>query len=78
MLMTDSCPSAEKITYRFAARENMPKLALPEVELAWYDGGLIPQYPDGMPQGKKLKADGCCIFYGSKDTMVAECYGYEP
>ena len=78
MLMTDSCPSAEKITYRFAARENMPKLALPEVELAWYDGGLIPQYPDGMPKGKKLKADGCCIFYGSKDTLVAECYGYEP
>ena len=78
MLMTDSCPSAEKITYRFAARDNMPKLSLPEVELAWYDGGLIPQYPDGMPQGKKLKTDGCCIFYGSKDTLVAECYGYEP
>ncbi len=78
MLMTDACPSAQKITYKFPARENLPKIALPEVELTWYDGGLVPQYPENMPAGKKLDPNGCCIFYGSKDTLVAECYGNNP
>lgn len=78
MLMSDSCPTAEKITYKFNARDNMPKLALPECELTWYDGGLLPNYPEGMPKGKKLAPDGVCIFYGTKDTMVKPGWGLDP
>ena len=78
MLMTDSCPSAEKITYEFPARENMPKLALPECELNWYDGGLLPARPKNMPDNVKWPDDSCIIFYGSKDTMVVKCYGRDP
>ncbi|MDD4760746.1 MAG: Gfo/Idh/MocA family oxidoreductase [Bacteroidaceae bacterium] len=78
MLMTDSCPTAQKITYKFAARDNMPKLALPAVELTWYDGGLMPNYPENLPVDKKLLADGSCIFYGTKDTMVVGSWGQNP
>ena len=76
-LMKDSCPALEKITYRFAARDNMPKLALPECELTWYDGGLRPYIPLNMPKGQHLKFNPC-IFYGTKDTMVVGCYGDSP
>ena len=78
MLMSDSCPSAQKVTYRFPARDNLPKLALPACELTWYDGGLRPNIPFDMPEGKKFDDNGVCIFYGTKDTMVVGTYGYDP
>ena len=78
MLMSDSCPVAERITYRFPARDNMPRLALPECELTWYDGGIQPSMPINMPEGKHFDPNGVCIFYGSKDTMVVGTYGSEP
>ena len=78
MLMTDSCPTAEKITYKFPARPNLPKLALPACELNWYDGGLKPNLPDNMLKDKRLPADGACIFYGTKDTMIVGSWGQNP
>lgn len=78
MLMTDACPTAEKITYKFPARPNLPKLALPPVEVTWYDGGLKPDIPFNMPADKHMLADGACIFYGTKDTMVVGSWGQNP
>lgn len=78
MLMSDSCPTAQKVTYKFAARPSLPKLALPACEVTWYDGGLKPDIPFNMPAGKKLLADGACIFYGTKDTMVVGSWGSNP
>ena len=65
MLMPDSCPSAQKVTYRFPARDNLPKLGLPACELTWYDGGLRPNIPFEMPEGKHFDGNGVCIFYGT-------------
>lgn len=78
MLMSDSCPTAQKVTYKFAARPSLPKLALPACEVTWYDGGLKPDIPFNMPAGKKLLTDGACIFYGTKDTMVVGSWGSNP
>ncbi len=78
MLMSDSCPTAEKITFRFPERDNLPRLALPAVELTWYDGGLKPNLPIDMPAGKKFDPNGVSVLYGTKDTMVVSTYGYEP
>ncbi len=78
MLMTDACPTAEKITYKFPARPNLPKLALPPVEVTWYDGGLKPDIPFNMPADKHMLADGASIFYGTKDTMVVGSWGQNP
>ena len=79
LLLNESCPNAQKIKFTFPARENMPKLALPEVEVHWYDGGLKPDRPEGLPAGVDLNfKGGGAIFYGTKDIMIVGCYGRKP
>lgn len=79
MLLTDCAPSAEHVRFKFPARNNMPKVAMPEVEVHWYDGGLQPIRPEGVPAGKDLNdAGGATIFYGTKDTLICGCYGKDP
>ena len=79
MLMAESCPAAQMFKYVFPARDNMPKVGMPEVEITWYDGGLQPFRPDGMPIGKSLNVGGgAAIFYGSKDTLICVNGGREP
>ncbi|MDR0995598.1 MAG: gfo/Idh/MocA family oxidoreductase, partial [Tannerella sp.] len=64
----------------FPERNNLPKVAMPEVEVNWYDGGMMPDRPKGFPQGKELMGGdgGLTIFYGTKDTLVCSCYGAKP
>ena len=79
LLLSESCPNAQKVKMVFPARDNMPKVAMPEVEVHWYDGGLKPERPEGIPDGKNLNVSGGgVIFYGSKDTMIVGCYGNKP
>lgn len=79
LLLTDSCPSAQVVKYTFPARENLPKVAMPEVEVWWYDGGLKPPRPEGLPAGKDLNnSGGGVIFHGTKDTLICGCYGKDP
>ena len=78
-LLTDSCPNAQKIRFVFPARDNMPKVAMPEVVINWYDGGLLPERPEGLAAGKALNdSGGALIFYGTKDTLICGCYGVRP
>jgi len=79
LLLSDCCPSAQVVKYVFPARDNMPKVAMPEVEVWWYDGGLKPTRPEGLPEGVELNYDGgCVIFHGTKDTLICGCYGRRP
>ena len=79
LLLSESAPSAQRIKFVFPARDNMPKVAMPEVEVYWYDGGLMPTRPAGLPAGKSLNdAGGGVIFYGTKDTLICGCYGVNP
>ena len=79
LLLTDCAPTAQMVKLIFPARDNMPKVAMPEVEVYWYDGGLTPIRPDGLPAGKNLNDDGgCVIFHGTKDTLICGCYGVRP
>ena len=78
MLMSDACPTAEKITFKFPRRDNLPRLTLPPVELTWYDGGLTPDLPDDMPQGKKFDINAAAVLYGTKDTLVIGNSGFDP
>ena len=78
-VLTESAPNAEMIKFVFPARDNMPKVAMPEVEVIWYDGGLKPERPAGLAQGKDLNYQGGgVIFHGTKDTLICGCYGREP
>ena len=79
LLLNESAPNAQMIKFVFPARDNMPKVAMPEVEVTWYDGGLKPNRPAGLPAGKDLNdSGGGVIFYGTKDTLICGCYGVNP
>jgi hypothetical protein len=52
---------------------------MPRVEVIWYDGGLIPDYPKGWPAGKSMNDQGGgVIFHGTKDILICGCYGANP
>lgn len=79
LLLSESCPNAEMVRYVFPARDNLPKVAMPEVEVIWYDGGLVPNRPEGLPSGVNLNnGGGGAIFYGTKDILIVGSYGRDP
>ncbi|MDR0962522.1 MAG: Gfo/Idh/MocA family oxidoreductase [Mediterranea sp.] len=80
LLLSACAPQAQHVKMIFPARDNMPKVAMPEVEIHWYDGGLLPERPEGFPVGKELMGPGggLTIFHGTKDTLVCGCYGQKP
>ncbi|MDR3128844.1 MAG: Gfo/Idh/MocA family oxidoreductase [Tannerellaceae bacterium] len=79
MLLQDCAPQAQHVRLTFPARDNMPKVAMPEVEVHWYDGGLKPDMPAGFPTGRDMNdAGGGVIFHGTKDTLICGCYGLRP
>ncbi len=80
LLLQDCAPTAQHVRLTYPARDNMPKVAMPEVEIHWYDGGLLPDRPEGFPVGFDMMqmGGGITIFHGTKDTLVCGCYGEKP
>ncbi|MDR2499268.1 MAG: Gfo/Idh/MocA family oxidoreductase [Tannerellaceae bacterium] len=80
LLLNDCAPQAQHVKLIYPARTNMPKVAFPEVEIHWYDGGMMPDRPAGFPQNKQLMGSGggLTIFHGTKDTLICGCYGANP
>ena len=80
LLLADCAPNAQHVKFIYPARENMPKVAMPEVEIHWYDGGLLPDRPEGFPAGEDMMArgGGITISHGAKDPLVCGCYGQKP
>lgn len=80
LLLRDCAPQAQHVKLTFPARDNMPKVGMPEVVVHWYDGGMMPDRPAGFPEGKELMGEGggLCIFHGTKDTLICGCYGLKP
>jgi len=68
-----SYPQAMTAHYAFPARGSMPPVAL-----HWYDGGLMPQRPDRLPDEVELSSTGGVIFVGEKGLLVHETYGRNP
>jgi predicted dehydrogenase len=77
---TESAPQAETVEFSFPIRPYMEKLAMPAVKVHWYDGGLLPNLTDILPEGENLMADGLggCLFIGSKDSLLCGCGGFNP
>jgi len=75
----ESPPDAEFIEYAFPRRDNLPKVAMPEVTLHWYDGGLKPPRPEELKDGEPMgDDDGGCIFYGTRGKIMCGAYGKNP
>jgi len=77
---TESAPHAEIVHYVFPARDNLPKVAMPEVKVHWYDGGLLPERPAELPAGEIMGHDsnGGVLFVGSRGKLMCGCYGRDP
>ncbi len=75
----DSAPNAEVIRYEFPRRDNLPKVAMPEVTVSWYDGGFMPPRPEELKDGEQMGDDGGgCIFYGTRAKIMCGTYGANP
>jgi predicted dehydrogenase len=77
LVNTESAPVSAKVSYKFPARENLPYLALPELELTWYDGGLMPARPFHLPNDAPMDPGGGFMMVGSDAILIAKTYGDE-
>ena len=72
--MTEQSPPKKSIIkFTFPARADMGP-----VDIYWYDGGLLPPRPEGVPEDQKLgDGDNGSLFIGTKGVMTSGCYGGE-
>jgi predicted dehydrogenase len=68
-----SYPMASTVHYEFPAVGKRGP-----VKLFWYDGGLYPPRPEGLPDYVKLDAEGGGIFVGDKGILIHNTYGNNP
>jgi predicted dehydrogenase len=64
-LHRETFPLASIVRYRFPEKGGRAAL-----KLTWYDGGLKPDWPEGMDAGSALDANGT-LFIGDKGAMLA-------
>lgn len=66
-------PLAMRAHFRFPARGDAPP-----VDLHWYDGGLMPPRPAGLPAEVELNRTGGVVFVGRDGLLLHETYGQDP
>jgi predicted dehydrogenase len=67
-------PRSTIVRFKFPAREGMP-----ELDLTWWDGGLMPARPAGLEPGRRMgDLDGGILLIGDKGAISAGCYGESP
>ena len=76
---TESAPVSEKVIYQFPKRSKKGKVKMPPVKFTWYDGGLLPERPEGVPEGRILgDGGGGAMFVGTKGTLICSTYARNP
>jgi predicted dehydrogenase len=76
---TDSPPNSEFMRFEFPRRDNLPKVAMPEVTVNWYDGGWLPPRPNEMKDGEMMgDENGGCIFYGTRGKIMCGSFANNP
>jgi hypothetical protein len=61
----ETAPKASIVRFEFLAREGFPPLML-----TWYDGGLMPQRPAELEEGRKFGEADDNLFIGDKGKML--------
>jgi predicted dehydrogenase len=71
----ESYPAASSIHFYFPARGSMPA-----VEVQWYDGGLTPPRPEGLPDDYALAGEDHegLLFLGDRGTILCGFNGGHP
>lgn len=67
-----SYPLASTTHYEFGQAKGGP------VGMTWYDGGLMPPTPRGLPAGKRMDPGGGVLFVGERGMLMHETYGTNP
>lgn len=65
----ETYPRASHVQYSFPKRKKMPAL-----KMNWYDGGILPIWPDEFKVDTKIPTSGT-IFIGEKGVIMCETYG---
>ena len=68
-----SYPVAMTSHYEFPARGDRPP-----VTMHWYDGGLMPQRPQALPDDVTLNREGGVMMVGERGILMHETYGLKP
>jgi predicted dehydrogenase len=73
----ETYPQASIVRYSFAARGDMPP-----VKFTWYDGGLKPERPEELEEGRPLKGEGeedeGLLFVGDRGKILCSFSGGNP
>lgn len=72
LVNNDTFPDSSIVHYSFPSRGDMPP-----VKVHWYDGGLLPERPEELPENRMLPASGS-LFVGDKGKIMAGTYGTGP
>lgn len=68
-----SCPASSIVRLKFETQ------AHGDVELNWYDGGLLPDLPEGLKDGERIgDSGGGSIFYGTRGILISDTYSRNP
>lgn len=70
----ETYPRSTIVRYKFPAREGMP-----ECDLTWWDGGLMPPRPAELEEGRRMgDEDGGLLLIGDKGKLMTGTYGKNP
>lgn len=70
----ESFPIASKIHFEFPATASRPA-----VKMTWYDGGLLPDRPELIENGRQMgDNDGGVLIVGDRNTLMHGVYGRNP
>ena len=73
LVNTESAPQASRVEFIFPEREKVGNVAMPELKLVWYDGGITPhRFPD-LPKNASL--DQVNLYVGTKGKIISGNYG---
>jgi hypothetical protein len=48
------------------------------IRMTWYDGGLMPPTPPGLPAGARMDPAGGVLYIGDRGMLMHETYGEKP
>lgn len=76
----DDKPPAELTSYPLASivRYDFGNAPGGPLQLTWFDGGLMPETPKGLPAGASMKAEGGVLYIGERGMLMHQTYGNNP
>lgn len=76
---TESAPISEKVSYYFPENKKLGKVKFDPIKMTWYDGGLLPDRPEGIKPGKIMgDGGGGSMIFGTQGTIICSTYGRDP